>query len=165
MASLLGSLRCASQIIIILFSRICMSYLTDDCGDELRLVVRPLWTLDKRRLISDHQAAVPAEELAAVVDAVVEWEHLTWAVLDGTVTVHRLCRNGHVLLYVVRQVFQLRHATPVRHLARNENDMDCIGSVNSKNEDSDEHSPLVGTHVSNVRVEIFLFHPCITIQK
>jgi len=54
-----------------------VAHLTDDGGSELRLVIRPLRTLDNRRLISDHQAAVPSVKLAALVGAVVERKHLT----------------------------------------------------------------------------------------
>ena len=133
-------------------------YLTDDGGDELGLVVHPLWTLDNGRVISDDQATVPAVELAAVVNAVVEWKHLTRAVLDVAVTVDWLCWNSHVLLYVVRQVVQLWHVTPVRHVAGNEDDLNGVGSKNIDYKHSDENSPLIGADISDVSAEVAFRH-------
>ena len=135
-------------------------YRTDDGGDELRLVVGPLWTLDNGRFISDHQAAVPTVELAAVVDAVVDCKHLTRAVLDGTavMVVSWLCWNGHVLLYVIRQLHQLRHSTPVRHVGGNEDDLNGVGGEYEDYKQRNKYSPLIGTHVANVFAEVAFCH-------
>jgi len=110
-------------------------------------------------VVSDHRAAVPAVELAAVVDAVVEREHLAQAVLDGTVTAvddGRLCRrrNGHVLLHVVRQIVQLRHATPVRHVGRREDDVDCVTGEHVEEAQRSEYSPLVAARLADVLAQV-----------
>jgi len=111
-----------------LFRTLCiLLYLTDDGGEELWLVVGPVCTLYNGRLIVDHQATVPSVELTAVIDAVVEWIHLTRTVLHRTVAeLVWLCWNGNVLLYVVRQIRQLRHQTPVRHVGTDEDYVDGI---------------------------------------
>ena len=120
-------------------------YLTDDSVGEYRLVVCPLWTLHYRCIIAGHQGAVPTVELGAVVDAVVEWKHLTRAVLNHRVIVMVDCWvyrrwNGYVLLYVCWQVHQLRHTTPVKHLARYEYDMDRIHRIYAQDEHSKKDS-------------------------
>ena len=134
-------------------------HLTNDGGNELRLVVYPLGTLYNRRVVGDDRAAVPVVELAAVVLAVIERVHLARSVLGhGTAVAGRLRRNGHVLLHVVRQVGQLRYAAPVRHVRPEEDDLNRVGAVDGEEEDDDEHTPLVDADLADVHVQVALRH-------
>jgi len=135
-----------------------VAHFIDDGGRELWLVVGPLRTFYSRRLVGNHHSAVPTVELAAVVDTVVEWKHLTWAVLDEAVMVTRLCWNGHLLLNIGRQVDQLRHAAPVRHFGTEKDDLDGVGAVDGKEKNNNEHSPLVDSNLTNVVIQIALRH-------
>ena len=72
--------------------------------------------------------------------------------------VGRLCWNGHVLLYVVRQIVQLRHPTPVSHVGTEEDDLDGVGTVDGEKKDDDVHSPLVDANLADVLVQVSLRH-------
>ena len=68
--------------------------------------------------------------------------------------VRRLRWNGHVLLYVVRQVVQLRHATPVRHVGSSEDDLDRVTLEKVNHTQRSKYPPLVGARLTDVLVQV-----------